>query len=568
MPEVLDLPTRPRAEVVVAPSVALAGKLAALRRKQVTVSVTTGLARLAGATVLLLGLQMGLDWWWDFPWALRALLLVLDLSLLGALIYREVLRPIWQQPDDDTFALMVEKARPEFHSRLIASVQLTRPGAIPAGAASSLVEAMVKETETFSAPVDFAGVVKLEALKKYGGWAAGLLVAGLMLFVSGREVSVDLLKRALLARLEVPRKTRVIALTKNLRVGRGDPATIEALARGLIPQAGRLLVRSSFMNEREYPMEKDKGDSTQTKFTRTLESVQSTFSYSVQLNDGHSDRYEVTVVPRPIIARMECEQFPPPYSGLPTAKRSLGDLALLAGSRLRIVAQASKDLRAATLKLVGLTNDTPMTVRPESPRELSGEITIPARGLTGFSISMLDTEGMESKDSAVYHLEIIPDKAPTVRITYPDRKEELVTRDATLLLAFHARDDFRVAKARIRYKQSEADDAEVKTVELDMGTNAVQEVRRRFEWRLVDFNPPLLQGSRMEFWLEVEDNNDVTGPGVGSSDHQLVRVVSVDEKRADLLNRAGDYLGTIGDVTGDQERLNQNLGTLILEKRP
>ena len=52
----------------------------------------------------------------------------------------------------------------------------------------------------------------------------------------------------------------------------------------------------------------------------------------------------------------------------------------------------------------------------------------------------------------------------------------------------------------------------------------------------------------MEFWLEMEDNNDVTGPGVGTTEHQLVRVVSKDEKRADLLNMAGDYLGTIGDV--------------------
>ena len=66
--------------------------------------------------------------------------------------------------------------------------------------------------------------------------------------------------------------------------------------------------------------------------------------------------------------------------------------------------------------------------------------------------------------------------------------------------------------------------------------------------------------------MEVEDNNDVTGPGVGVSDHHLARVVSETEKRADLLNRAGDFLGTIGDVTGDQEKINLNLGKIILDK--
>jgi hypothetical protein len=43
--------------------------------------------------------------------------------------------------------------------------------------------------------------------------------------------------------------------------------------------------------------------------------------------------------------------------------------------------------------------------------------------------------------------------------------------------------------------------------------------------------------------------------------------VSESEKRADLLNRAGDFIGTISDVTGDQEKLNANLGALIMEKR-
>lgn len=39
-----------------------------------------------------------------------------------------------------------------------------------------------------------------------------------------------------------------------------------------------------------------------------------------------------------------------------------------------------------------------------------------------------------------------------------------------------------------------------------------------------------------------------------------------DEERADLLNRAGDYLGSSGDVAVDQEKLNQSLGALILEQ--
>jgi hypothetical protein len=70
----------------------------------------------------------------------------------------------------------------------------------------------------------------------------------------------------------------------------------------------------------------------------------------------------------------------------------------------------------------------------------------------------------------------------------------------------------------------------------------------------------------IEYWIEAVDNNNATGPGIGVSEHQFAKVVSESEKRADLLNRAGDYLGSISDVAADQDKLNRNLGLIIREK--
>jgi hypothetical protein len=46
----------------------------------------------------------------------------------------------------------------------------------------------------------------------------------------------------------------------------------------------------------------------------------------------------------------------------------------------------------------------------------------------------------------------------------------------------------------------------------------------------------------------------------------VARIVSESEKRADLLNRAGDIFSSIADATEDQEDLNRRLGEIILEK--
>ena len=207
-----------------------------------------------------------------------------------------------------------------------------------------------------------------------------------------------------------------------------------------------------------------------------------------------------------------------------------------------------------------------MRLSPDNPKQLAGEIVVPAQGLTGFTIHLTDTDGMEARDPAVYRIETVPDKAPSVRLTAPERKEELVTRQGVLLVGFDAVDDFKVAKARLRYRAGEAANAEVKSVELDLSGADGARWQRRFEWKMSDAARGLPYGTRLEFWMEVEDNNDVTGPGRGTSEHQLVRIVTDDEKRADLLNRAGDFLGTIGDLASDQEKLNQSLGALIREK--
>jgi hypothetical protein len=76
-----------------------------------------------------------------------------------------------------------------------------------------------------------------------------------------------------------------------------------------------------------------------------------------------------------------------------------------------------------------------------------------------------------------------------------------------------------------------------------------------------------LEGNAVEYWIEVHDGNNVTGPGKVQSDRYRAKIVSELEKRADLMNRLSDQLGTIDVVAQDQEKLNQNLGSLVHEKK-
>ena len=561
MPNVLQ--TKESAPVIES-SRLLGDKIAALRRRHVMVLAMTGLAMAVVVGIELLALAMFLDWWLELPSVVRLVSLLTQLGAFTYILTRFVLVPILRQPDEDELALMIEKARPEFRSRLIAAVQLTRPGAVPTGASNALASALVAETEALAGPCDFPQIVPTDRLKKFGVMAVMVPLLGFMGFMAGRETCTDLLKRVFLSNIPVPRKTRIIVPEGSRIVGIGDTVRLEAFVQGIIPAHGKVEVKYRTRRAQEFPLEQNKDNAI--NFGRTLENVQDSFNYRFSLGDGVSETFEVKAIPRPTVSAVECEQTFPAYTGLKPAQRSLGDLSLLAGSVLKLKAIATKDLKTATVKLVGIEQELSLAVNPQNLREFTGQFNVPAKGLTGFQLQMLDTEEMESRDSAIYRVDVLPDKVPVVRLTYPDRKEELLTRHATMIVGFDATDDFEIAKVRLKYKVDTVDGGAEQFVELDLESQRTQRIRRRHEWNIGGFTPVLSEGSVIEYWIEVEDANNITGPGIGATEHQLAKIVSESEKRADLLNRAGDYLGSISDVAADQERLNKSLGVIIRAK--
>src|SRR5260370_37485548 len=104
---------------------------------------------------------------------------------------------------------MVEKARPEFRSRLIAAIQLTRPGALPPGASAALVDAMIEETEAMAAPLDFNRLVATDKVTKRGLVALLDLFMGIMVLVSRGATPLGLVRPAFFANILLPLKARL-----------------------------------------------------------------------------------------------------------------------------------------------------------------------------------------------------------------------------------------------------------------------------------------------------------------------------------------------------------------------
>jgi hypothetical protein len=296
----------------------------------------------------------------------------------------------------------------------------------------------------------------------------------------------------------------------------------------------------------------------------------------VALGDARTEPIRIKVKPRPAIVSVDAQQVFPSYTRLKPERRSLTALKLLAGSRLAVRVKANTRLSSASLRLLGpgKNESSPLTLLAESPLKLegwsrveaSGEIALPAKNITGLAIRLMDDDGVESRSSTVYRVELVPDAPPTLKLVVPARREEFLTAGATMLVAFDARDDFGIAHARLHYAVDWKEGAPHKTIELDVPPDHPRTLLRRFRWEIPKIQPPPVEGQVIDYWLEIADANDVTGPGVTVLDHHQATIVTELEKRAELASRLTDAMQGLNTTREAQERLNETLGEFIFEK--
>ena len=523
-------------------------------------ALRTGLAVAFPVLLGWLAFTMPLDWWVELPRWSRALCMVFGVGSAGLVGWRFGVRDWVHRPADEAVALCIERALPEFRGRFIASVQLSREDD------GALVHALVDETASMAGNARLANVVDRTRLRFWLKVGAALLLTGAAGWWAAGSASWALFQRALLFEVAVPRRTQILAFTGNRTVALGDDVRIEAKAGGVIPAAGMLRLKSAAGKRQEFSL-----DATPGGFSRTLQSVQESFDYVIELGDSRSATARVKVRPRPSITRVAATQIWPAYIALPLRPRPMSDLKLLAGSKLVLGLKASSSLRSATLRF--LSADQKSLIRETSLKPVAGaaltewEVTadVPTKDAAGMAFHLVDEEGVESKATTIYRLEVVPDKAPEVRVLWPVRREELVTRGATLLVSFEAKDDYGVAKVRLHYGLNWKADGPHKTVDLDLGGAVSTNVTRRFDWHLDRIGAA--EGDVIDYWLEAVDGNTATGPGVGVlAEHYQARVVSEADKRADLAARLDDTLRGLNDVKEGQEELSKRLGEMIQVK--
>jgi len=538
-------------------------RLQHVRRKAMAATTGDGLLRILTGCVAFLVLALVADWLLELPKNVRLIVLAVGGVGVLVLLFLWILRPLAKAPDMEGSALLVEKSDPRFNSRLISALQFEKANQAGNSFNQQMVSKTIAEAVHLSVASDFSSAVSFRPLLKYL-WIC-LAACGLFIgwAVWKKNISQALLARFFLREVALPRKTRITFVSGNLTVGLGDPVMILARVEGVIPEIGMLITETADGKRQEFPLDRKESSN---EFERRLESVSQSLNYSVRLNDSRSERFKITVQERPLVTGIKGRIEFPPYTRLGTTNISMVDLNPLIGSKLYFDFTSNKELVSGHAVLAGTGQTVPIQISTSNRKE--GRVVIPVgqTNLSGFSLELADTQQMTSTNSPVYAIRVRPDGIPQVSIRYPDRKEELLTQTARLSVLYEMHDDFGLSDGMFNYRVHSPGGTRGKANSIPLASaKGVLNITNRHEFALSNALN-LKEGMQLEYWISARDNNIISGPGKGESEVYVVKIVSSEEKRRDLMHRVSDSLGGLNELATEQEKLNENLGTVLRPK--
>jgi hypothetical protein len=417
-------------------------RLARVRRRDLAVRLAWGAVRWIALAAAALAAACLLDWivdrWTDTPPALRTLLFLLQLGLWMGAAAALLVRPLLRRPSDRETALWTEERVPSLGHRLITAIELNQPGARTEGMSPVLIEAVTREAEERARAEDYARRVDLAPLRKGAGILAGAVAAAALLFALSPATVSALLARQFFSDRAIPRSVRLEIVGDRPVRPLGESVLLLFRASGAGDfrfMEGEVRIEMEGRPREYYPLVFDGVTPEGALFKAAIPPAPADFDVRAWLGDGRTRRSaRVTLVPRPVVRRVEAAAILPRYcglrpDGLPYEQpMPRGEVAAPLGSAARVRIEVQKPVVKGTLELLGrpVGEAGPETVLRSLPLALlaggrEGEAIFELlAGETSYRISVEDIHGFANSAPPRRGVSIVPDEPPRVSLL-PER---------------------------------------------------------------------------------------------------------------------------------------------------
>ncbi len=299
-----------------------------------------------------------------------------------------------------------------------------------------------------------------------------------------------------------PLATYLDIMPKGATVAKGSPFLVTASTWGKIPQEMQLRVWTDGGHESVTTMESE----GEGRFRYLLRSVDESFRYQSSSRGYSSPIYRAEVVPLPEVEKVRLTLFPPEYSQLPLEVQTGGHISALKGTVIKFDITPTKEISEGKLVL-SKSNLVPLKKTKDS--RLEGSLILLSEG--SYHIALKDELGFGNPSPLQYQIRILPDEVPRIEMVVPNQDQQVIG-DETLPLVYNASDDFGITELRLGFRLLGKREQKIT---LWKGSAQRRFILQEFRWDLDSL--ALVPGDRLDYWLEVVDNDTISGPKEGYS---------------------------------------------------
>jgi hypothetical protein len=465
--------------------------------------------------------------------------------------------PLRRPLDLIRIARWLETRHPEFDERI--STVLEVSGHSDSGMSAQLLGQLAKDAARSLECVDPRTEVSTRRTRHWLWPAAALLAIWGILFAIWPDPTARHIVRALVPTSKLGNAAgRIVVTPGSIEVIEGD--TLEITARHSAGAAVplELVVFLPDGSRTEMPM---------TAGVYQLGRADLSFEYQVRRGRETSDRYQVTVWPKPRLVDPRVRLEFPAYTGIAAREQALGDaITAIVGTKVEVTAKLNTPVKSARLEIDQETiGSTALESAADGGRLNTGWALEKAGRSTGRLV--LDHQLGREFEAAVFTIESQPDNPPGAKwLAVSDKPLRLRPNDL-LKTGYEVTDDVGLGAVALEVEPERGDSARL-PVDAPPRFGSVEPPvwRGRIHQPVGELTRRWPESRSFKLRIRAEDSRpeNLGGPGVGTSGWLVVRIDDNAESlaRQDIFSAHSDARESLDEarelVSKAQERINRH----------
>ncbi|MBL7996787.1 hypothetical protein JNM05_15580 [bacterium] len=475
--------------------------------------------------------------------------------------------------DDITLAKKVGERFPEIKDRLANAIQIYGLRESP-DYSDSLVQAALQTIQSATHQLDFTLTVNYSRFRKAIRRCSIVAAVSLTVMVIWYSPLTNAFARLLNPNLEIhdPPPFTWKIMPGNIEILHGQNATItielvpDPVLSPVLPDRISIWIRTAGVELfKEEMLKKDSAGVFKFEIPNVRYDL---FYYATALDKNSprrrtlkSDDFHITTLKRPAVKRLQIEIDYPDYSGLGTRSEdeNIGDVTALKGSVIKLMIETTKPLKTAQI-VFSDSSTLPLQLGKFSQQKAEASFQL-RRNLT-YYLLLKDKENVESSNPVEYRLAVIADEFPLVRLVEPDKDLD-INENMTVRLLSEVQDDFGLTKLILHYKieQTNGDLAAsggLSSLDLSLLVNRSlinQSIPYIWNFSSLGLQPE----DRILYYLEVFDNDAVSGPKSSKSEVRQLRFPSLEEILSEVNKEQDQHIAKSEDIVKESEDIRKEL---------